>query len=90
MEAPEPPLSSAEMKEMESPVASETSLRVLCARVRSLRSCSPGPDDSRSPPRLSSRHASTTPSCLRIAAKFSPSTFLSCLILRSRATSVSV
>jgi hypothetical protein len=41
IEAPDPPRSSAEMNEMESPVACDTSLSVLCARVRSRRSRSP-------------------------------------------------
>ena len=76
---------------MESPVASETSFSVLCALTLSLRNRSPGdPDGSPSADPLGVADSGASPSCLRIAAKFRPSTFLSCLISRSRRTSGSV
>ena len=85
--SPEPPRSSAEINEMESPVASETSFSVLWALILSLRKRSPGAPDgppSAGPWGWSPRRAAQV---LRIAAKFRPSTFLSCLISRSRCTS---
>ena len=72
-------------------MAAETSFSVLWALILSLRNRSPGASDE--PPDaepLGVAISGASPSCLRIAAKFRPSTFLSCLISRRRSTSGSV
>lgn len=75
---------------MESPVASATSLSVLRALIRSRRSRSPGTPGSRPSGGRSPFLSGGGPSCLRMAAKFSPSAFLSRFTCRKRSTSSSV